>query len=107
MQFVTHSDPVHDMGGTSNMKRKPWLLRRLISAFMCSIIGHELHGSGHANGHIYSAHEWKIGRYCSCKKCQARVFDLKDADQFSQILHIENRRWTEYFAQKRQRKTPA
>jgi hypothetical protein len=105
MQFITHKDPVHDLGGTSNVRRKPFLLRRLISATRCAVLGHSPDGTGHANGHKYSSTEWQIGAYSSCKSCQARIFNLHSKEQFETVLSIELLRWHKFFAEKKNNKS--
>jgi hypothetical protein len=101
--FRTFSDPCMDLGGGSNMPPPPRMLRPVIAALRCSWLGHSWRLSGHANGHLYSWTDWRIGTYDSCECCRVRRFELEDRAQFDEVLKIERERWVEHFAQARER----
>jgi hypothetical protein len=96
--FTTFDDPVHDLGGVSNITPPSRWIRPLIAAFSCSLRGHDWRSVGYANAHKYSHLQWQIGLYDCCSRCHARRFNLESKEQFNTVLSMELARWKAHFA---------
>lgn len=99
MIFITHHDPVLDLGGTRNGPRKTPFMRALIGHLKCSVTGHDPYATGYANAHKYSWLDWRIGNFRQCRCCGMRMFELETQEQFDEVMETERLRWEEFYAQ--------